>query len=56
MKNANSAKGDLLPYKMDIDLDVFCPPMLHWIMRQVNRTDIITEDNCGSGDRSMKLL
>ena len=55
MKNPNVTKGDLLSNKMEIDLNVLCPLMLHWITGEVYSTDVVTVDQGGTARRVAKL-
>ena len=49
-------KSDLFANEMGVELDVFGPSMLYWIVSKINDTNIVTEHSGGTGDRSMKLL
>jgi hypothetical protein len=55
MKNPNMTKGDLLSNKMEIDLNVLRPLMLHWITGEVYSTDVVTVDQGGTARRVAKL-
>jgi len=55
MKNPNVTKGDLLSNKMEIDLNVLRPLMLHWITGEVYSTDVVTVDQGGTARRVAKL-
>jgi hypothetical protein len=55
MKNPNVTKGDLLSNKMEIDLNVLHPLMLHWITGEVYNTNVVTIDQGGTARRVAKL-
>jgi len=55
MKNPNMTKGDLFSNKMEIDLNVLRPLMLHWITGEVYSTDVVTVDQGGTARRVAKL-
>jgi hypothetical protein len=55
MKNPNMTKGDLLSNKMEIDLNVLRPLMLHWITGEVYSTDVVTIDQGGTARQVAKL-
>jgi hypothetical protein len=42
MKYSNMTEGDLLSNKMEIDLNMLRPPMLHWIAGEIYGTDVVT--------------
>jgi hypothetical protein len=42
MKYSNVTEGDLLSNKMEIDLNMLRPLMLHWIAREIYGTDVVT--------------
>lgn len=56
MQNSDDTDINLLTHEMNAELDVFGPAMLYWIVSKINDTNIVTEHNGGTGDRSMKLL
>lgn len=56
MKDTNLPKRNLLPNKVDVNLDVFGPFVLYWIGRHVDGADVVTIDNSGGGEWGVKLL
>jgi hypothetical protein len=56
MKNTDGANRDLLPDKMNIELDVLRPSVLNRIGREIHGADVVTVDNSGRGDRTSQLL
>ena len=48
MKNPNLAKGDSLPNKMEINLNMLRALMLDWVGGEVDNTNVITIDQRGS--------
>ena len=46
MENSNVAEDNLFSYKMYVHFDVFSALVLHRIVRHVNRTDVVTVDDC----------
>jgi hypothetical protein len=42
MKYSNMTEGDLLSNKMEIDLNMLRPLMLHWIAGEIYDTDVVT--------------
>jgi hypothetical protein len=46
MKDSNLAKGDPLPNKMEINLNVLRVLMLDWVGGEINNTNVIAVDQC----------
>ena len=44
MKNPSVSEGDLLSDKVEIDLNMLHPLMLHWIAGEIYSTDVVTID------------
>jgi hypothetical protein len=44
MKNSNVTEGNLLSNKMEVDLNMLHPLMLHRIAREIDSTDVVTID------------
>ena len=55
MKYPNVAEGDPLPNKMEINLNVLYPLMLNRVAKEINMTNIVTVDQCGTTRRVAKL-
>jgi hypothetical protein len=55
MKNSNMTKSNLLSNKMEIDLNVLRPLMLHRITGEVDSTDVITIDQSSTARRALKF-
>jgi hypothetical protein len=55
MKNPSMTKGNLLPNKVEINLNMLRSLMLHWVAGEIHSTDVITIDHCGSARRVIKL-
>jgi hypothetical protein len=55
MKNSNMTEGDLLSNKMEIDLNMLRPLMLHRIVGEIYSTDIVTIDQGGTARWMAKL-
>ena len=49
------AEGDPLPNKVEINLNMLCPLMLHWVAREIHSTDVITVDQSGTTRRVTKV-
>ena len=45
MYNAKIAEGHLLSDKMNVQLDVFCPPMMNGIGGHIHGRDVVTKDD-----------
>jgi hypothetical protein len=56
LENLDVSKGNLITYKVHIDLNVLCTLVLNWIAGQVDGTDVVTEHHGGTADRRVKLL
>jgi hypothetical protein len=44
MKNSNVTEGNLLSNKMEVDLNMLRPLMLHRIAGEIDSTDVVTID------------
>jgi pyoverdine/dityrosine biosynthesis protein Dit1 len=55
MQNAHVADGHSFPDEVDVELDVFCAFVMHWILAHVNRRHVVTVDDCGLLDVVAKL-
>ena len=55
MKNPNLAKGDSLPNKMEINLNMLRPLMLHWVAGEIYSIDIVAIDQGGTVRGVVKL-
>jgi hypothetical protein len=55
MKNSNVTEGNLLSNKVEIDLNVLRPLMLHWITGEIDSTDIIAIDQSSTARGTLKL-
>ena len=56
MQHPNFAKRYPLAYEVDVNLDVLCSSMLHWIRGHVNSGHIVTINQCSGAKRSMEFL
>ena len=50
------AKGHLFPNKMNIQLDMLGPSMMHRVSGEVDRRDIVAVDHHGTVNRARELL
>jgi hypothetical protein len=55
MKDSNMTEGNLLSNKVEIDLNMLRPLMLHWIAGEIYSTDVVTIDQGGKARRVAKL-
>jgi hypothetical protein len=55
MENSNVTEGNLLSNKMEIDLNVLRPLMLHRIAGEIYSTDVVTIDHGGTARRMLEL-
>jgi hypothetical protein len=55
MKYPNVAEGDPLSNKMEINLNMLHPLMLHWIAGEINNTNVVTVDKGGTARQMAKL-
>jgi hypothetical protein len=55
MKYSNMTEGDLLSNKMEIDLNMLRPLMLHWIAGEIYGTDVVTIYQGGTAKWVAKL-
>jgi hypothetical protein len=44
MKNSNVTEGNLLSNKIDVDLNMLRPLMLHWIAGEIYSTNVVIID------------
>ena len=50
------AKGHLFPNKMNIQLNMFGPLMMHRVSGEVDRRDVVAVDHRGTVDGTRELL
>ena len=50
------AKGHLFPNKMNIQLDMLGPSMMHRVSGEVDRRDVVVVDHHGTVNRTRELL
>ena len=55
MKYSNMTEGDLLSNKMEIDLNMLRPLMLHGVAGEIYNTDIVAIDQGGTAREVAKL-
>ena len=55
MKNSSMTEGNFLSNKVEINLNMFCSLMLHWVAGEIYGTDVITIDHGGSARRMVKF-
>jgi hypothetical protein len=55
MKDPSMAECNFLSNKVEIDLYMLRPLMLHWIAGEIHCTDVITIDQNGSARRAVNL-
>jgi hypothetical protein len=55
MKYPNVAKGDSLPNKMEINLNVLRLLMLNWVAGEINGTNVVAVDQSGTTRLVAKL-
>jgi hypothetical protein len=55
MKNSNVTKGNLLSNKMEVDLNMLRPLMLHRIAGEVDSTDVVAIDQSSTARRALKF-
>jgi hypothetical protein len=55
MKNSNVTEGDLLLNKMEINLNMLRPLMLHRIAGEIYSTDVVAIDQGGTVRRVLEL-
>ena len=56
MHDTNTAKGNMLPNEVHVELDVLRPSMMNRVGGEVDRGDVVTVDKCGLGDLTVQLL
>jgi hypothetical protein len=56
MKNPKLSQCHLLTDEVNVDLDMLRVPMVNWICRHVDNTNVVAEDNRGRGEGNMELL
>jgi hypothetical protein len=55
VKNSNVAKGDLLAYEVDIQLNMLGAAMMNWVGGEVHIRNIVTKDSHGLVDGTREL-
>ena len=55
MKYPNVADGDPLPNKMETNLNMLRPLMLNRVAGEINNTNVVTLDQCGTARRVAKF-
>ena len=55
MENSNVTEGDLLSNEVEIDLNMFCPLMLHRIAGEIYSTNVVTIYQSGMARRVLKV-
>jgi hypothetical protein len=55
MQHLELAKCDLLTNKMDVELDMFGPPMVHGVLGEVNSRHVVAVDDCDLVDEDVKF-
>jgi hypothetical protein len=55
MKYPYVAEGDPVPNKVEINLNVLRSLMLNWVGGEINSTNVVTVDQCGTARRVVKL-
>jgi len=55
MENSNVTKGNLLSNKMEIDLNMLRPLMLHRIAGEIDSTNVVTVDQSSTVRRTLEL-
>lgn len=53
MQNPNLAKRHLLGNKIDVNLNVLGVPVLNWVGRHVDCTNVVTVNHCSGTNRMM---
>ena len=56
MKDPDLSKRHLLADEVNVDLDVFCAPVVNRVCRHVDGTHVVTIDNGGGSEGNMELL
>jgi hypothetical protein len=56
VKNPNITNLYLVADEVNINLDIFCAPMLNWVNRQVNSKNVITVHNSRPVEWAMQFL
>ena len=56
MQDANTAKGDMLPNEVNVELNMLRPAMMNRVCREVDCGDVVTVDKRGLGDLTVQLL
>ena len=55
MQYSNSTGRNALTDEVKIDLNMFCPLMLHRIVGEIYNTNVVTIDQSGTARRVLKL-
>jgi hypothetical protein len=55
MEDAQLCDGDVLPNEVNVDLDVFCPPMVNRVAGHVHSRDIVAVCHSGPRDVAVEL-
>jgi hypothetical protein len=55
MKNSNMTEGNLFSNKMEVDLNVLRPLMLHRITGEIDSTDVVAIDQSSMARRALEL-
>jgi hypothetical protein len=55
MKNSNVTEGNLFSNKMEVDLNVLRPLMLHRITGEIDSTDVVAIDQSSTARRALEL-
>lgn len=56
MKNTNSSNGHLFANKVNVKLNVLCPPVLNRVGREIYSADVVTIDDSGGVHGTPQLL
>jgi hypothetical protein len=56
MQDANVTDGYAFPYKVKVDLNMLCGPVLNEVGEEVDDADVITVDEAALHQRSVELL
>jgi hypothetical protein len=55
MQNPELTKCDLFPDEVNVQLNMFGPAMVYWILREVHSRDVVTVDDRGLVDMDVEL-
>jgi hypothetical protein len=56
MQDADVTDGYAFPYKVKVDLNMLCGPVLNEVGEEVDDADVITVDEAALHQRSVELL